>query len=944
MSSHLNGPIYHGRQKLISALESRGPVTPRDDGVYDWGERWRIIAGGPENARLREALESRGVAPPTAPESLCIQHLGEREGKNTLAIYGRDDRGLAYALYEAAAAVELARPEEDPLARVSDAMEHPELAVRSIIKFFVNDASDMKWFHSVDHWDGYMAMLLANRFNRINLCFGNGDYFRIAYPFFVDVPGYNVRAQGVSPEERDKNLATLQAISSKAGEYGLDFYLGMWTHSTTAWTPSWDEPKGAYPIEGIDEAGLGAYCRKAVAHLLAQCPDIDGVALRINVEAGIREDDPTFWDNVLQGIAEAGRPVKVDLRVKGITFDLINNVLDKGLDLTVSSKFTAEHLGLPYHQAQIRTTELIPRKGGSMEGMDMSRRFNRYGYADVLVRPRDYDYIVRLWMLGTQKILLWGDPDYVQTLTGNSTIAGSVGLEFNEPLTYGGIAGANWPGLQHGNLFADSSQKFYEWGFQRYWYTFMLFGRLMYNPKTSPEVWLRELRRRFGAEAAPHIAEALRFASKTLPLLTMSHMPSANNTIFWPEVYTNNPIVETSESELYLDSPSPHNERTVEPLDTAIFYRVVDYVDDYTSGQVRGRYDPLEVSRWLQGYADKATAALDKAEQVADTADPELRWILLDVRVQAHLGRFFSHKLTAATRYELYYKTGDYESLTNAVSAYSQALEEWRQIVRQTKGRYIDDLPFGKNPQVRGHWADREEAIVKDLRDMEGVQRGYLEDYAAGPVSFAHVPLRRQRAEDVRVTTTVKGWGGVDRVTLHHRTDPSQHFSETDMARRPGSSPVYSARPPVGSASDGPLQYYMTATLRSKETVSYPAEGADNPLEIDLTEEDHRCSHTPPKAFRKGQPLKLDLRVEAPADPRAVNLFYRHLNQAEFVQEMPMANGGGDYTATIPGDYTDSPYDLLYYFEIQDRAGGATLYPGFDDPSASTPYLIVYAQ
>ena len=77
-------------------------------------------------------------------------------------------------------------------------------------------------------------------------------------------------------------------------------------------------------------------------------------------------------------------------------------------------------------------------------------------------------------MLGTQKFLLWGDPDYVQTLTGNSTIAGSVGLEYSEPLTYtgyrtpGGKGGASWPVPEHGSLFADSSQKFYEWGFQRY--------------------------------------------------------------------------------------------------------------------------------------------------------------------------------------------------------------------------------------------------------------------------------------------------------------------------------------------------------------------------------------------------------------------------------------------------------------------------------------------
>ena len=78
MPSRPNGPSDHGRQKLISALESRGPVIPRDDGVYDWGERWRMIAGGLENARLREALESRGVGPPPHLRSLCLQHLGER--------------------------------------------------------------------------------------------------------------------------------------------------------------------------------------------------------------------------------------------------------------------------------------------------------------------------------------------------------------------------------------------------------------------------------------------------------------------------------------------------------------------------------------------------------------------------------------------------------------------------------------------------------------------------------------------------------------------------------------------------------------------------------------------------------------------------------------------------------------------------------------------------
>ena len=54
---------------------------------------------------------------------------------------------------------------------------------------------------------------------------------------------------------------------------------------------------------------------------------------------------------------------------------------------------------------------------------------------------------------------------------------------------------------------------------------------------------------------------------------------------------------------------------------------------------------------------------------------------------------------------------------------------------------------------------------------------------------------------------------------------------------------------------------------------------------------------------------------------------------------MPVQGNRG--TATIPGEYTNSPYPLEYYFELHNGAGQAWLYPGFDATLANQPYFVV---
>ncbi len=71
-------------------------------------------------------------------------------------------------------------------------------------------------------------------------------------------------------------------------------------------------------------------------------------------------------------------------------------------------------------------------------------------------------------------------------------------------------------------------------------------------------------------------------------------------------------------------------------------------------------------------------------------------------------------------------------------------------------------------------------------------------------------------------------------------------------------------------------------------------------------------------------------------------LYYRHLNQAEDEQVVDMkAAGPGTYLVTIPAQYTDSPYALLYFFELRDAQGNAWLYPGFNADFGNQPYCVV---
>ena len=849
-------PVCWAIGRLRAALEARGmgvEVLDRDPPADGVGRTIHVASS--RAAAARGVLLGARISVPDAPEAFALvpAHRGARPD---LLATAPDERGLVYALLELADRVGHAA---DPLLglRLDEAVvERPANAVRSVARCFTSERLDLPWFLDEGFWRRYLSMLVAQRFNRVSLTLGLGynfpwrvtdGYLYFAYPFLIDVPGYRVRVSRVDDGERRRNLEMLRFASSEAAARGLDFQLGLWTHAYR-WL---DSPDALHIVEGLTPERHAAYCRDALQALLDACPSIGGVTLRVHGESGIPERSWDFWRKVYDGVVQSGRRVGIDLHAKGLDRPTLEMALATGQPVTVSPKYAAEHMGLPYHQAALRELDRAPAddarsssgKGGFMTVSEGSRAFTRYSYADFLAEDRPYSVVFRIWP-GTQRLLLWGDPSMAAAFGRYASFVGSQGLEWFEPLTFRGREGSAQGGRRVG--YADATLVAAD-DWEKHAYSYRLFGRLLYDPSADPEAWRRSLRTAYGP-AASAAETALARASRILPLVTSAHHPSASNNYYWPELYTDIAIAapDGSVATHYYDTPEPKRFGAVGPLDPEIFAGVEESVQEALAGAPSGRYSPLDVAGWLEALSKDAAAQLAHMErELPVPASREARRLLVDVAIQEATGRFFAGKLRAAVFYELFLRTGRGWAIREALSHYQMARSAWAEAADLAAGAYAADLTFGPQPWLRGTWSDRLPAVDADLAVIAELARSQ-KAVASGPgleteravalmshklAGFAvmHRPLESfRRGEPIPVALAVEGVAAheVAGVSLRYRRlDQSKTYRQVEMDAEGGR---WVAAVPAGDAdSPYPVQYRFVLRGRDASAWLHPGLGPD---------------------------------------------------------------------------------------------------------------------
>jgi hypothetical protein len=808
-----------------------------------------IILSGGNTPVAQDLLKQSSVKIASGPESLALVS-GKVGAKKVVLASGSDTRGLVYAMLELADRVDCSTSPMAALEVTKPFLEQPTNTVRSINRCFQSDVEDKPWFNDKAMWSAYLTMLASNRFNQFNLSMGLGydypqpvtdSYTYFTYPFFIAVPGYEqVKAGNLSDAERDNNLEILRFVSSECAVRGIDFTLGLWNHAYVMSKNS----KPTYPIEGLTNETHAPYCRDALYTLLNACPGITGLTMRVHGESGIPEGDYGFWEVVFQGITKLERKITVNLHAKGTSQRMIDMAEATGKPVSLTPKYWAEHLGLPYQPASIRETEKPPKepeKAGSLfELSSGARRFLRYSYGDLFTKGRKHDVYFRIWP-GTQRVLLWGDPKLAAGDGRGFHMCGSLGVDLFEPLSYkarGGSGVSSAPGSRCSYEDRTLAPK-YDW--EKFAYSYRVWGRYIYNPDADPVGCHRYLNKQMKA-AGPAIAQALASASRVLRIVTTSQDPSAANWTFWPEMYTNMTIVDESLNTMYRDTPAPKVYGNVSPLDPQIFVAINESVMDHLTGKSNSRYSPLEVAQWLDKYtadADRNLAEAKASNSVASS--PEYRRAVLDIQIQSGLGKFFSAKIRSAALFYIYQQTCDHAVLDQAVNQYKTAREAWSTLANQAKGKYMNDVTYGGPKHMRGHWLDRLAAIDADISAMqaaaakspgtvsEAAKQAAIRQVmspAARPVATCdHTPKATFQANTPQTIELRVGPGVTGARLLYRKVNQALYYETAEMT---GSGGVYHATIPAEYTNSlFSLQYYFELQHSPEVATMYPGLGPD---------------------------------------------------------------------------------------------------------------------
>jgi hypothetical protein len=755
-------PVQRAAEQLRLVLAAKGVACEVASSVdAAAAASFCIVVAAPGSPLAQEFPAGAAL---TAAESLRLSP-GAAGHPPALLVSAIDIRGYVYGLLELADRVRYGANPVESLHLEKVFEEKPANDVRCVSRYFCSELEDKSWYYDKDFWTGYLDAIVANRFNRFTMAYGleydfprgvTDDYLHLPYPYLIEVPGYpNVRVMQLAApdgtrlakpvpfgkEERDRNFEMLRFIAAETGARGLHFQLGIWTHAYQ-WT---DSPNAYHNIEGLTPETHANYCRDALAILLKECPEIQGLTMRVHGESGIPEGSYPFWKTLFEAIPAAGREIEIDMHAKGVNQTMIDIATATGMPVKLGAKYSAEHQSLGYNQADIRALEIphgnLSKTEAALFSLSSgSRSFTRYGYGDFLHQGARYRLLFRSWP-GTQRHLLSVDPEMAAAYSRSASFCGAAGLDLMEPLTFKGREGSGVAGGRCAYADASLNPKA-DW--QKYEYYYRVWGRKLYDPDADSETWRRYLRSQFGAGAVA--AEAsLAKASRILPLLTSSHLDSASNHDLWYEMPTNMPIVLGSEPSPYGDTPAPKVCGTVSPLDPQMFSTVVEYTQTLLAGQSAVKYSPIEVAQWIEDCAAASRESLDEARRGSrsSTSSPEFRRVEEDVLIQIGLGTFFAHKLRSAVLYEIWQQTGDPEAGRVAAAQYQTARNAWAAMASRAARVYRSNVSYGDVPKRRGHWSDRLPGIDTDLAAMRAKVQ-------ASPATQAS---RQNAAEAVRAAT-----------------------------------------------------------------------------------------------------------------------------------------------------------------------------------------------
>jgi hypothetical protein len=788
--------VSHGLTKLTDALRAKNVSFEKVGSINEAQGKTVIVTSlASGEGAAAQMLKAGNHTVPEVSEALTIWKTNWQK-KPVWVISGFDDRGLMYALLDVANRISWSTDGKSPMSEVKEITEKPDVPERAISIYTMNRAYWESRFYDEAYWTRYLDMLAQNRFNSLVVIFGyeNGGFLAPPYPYFFDVESFpDVQMVGITPEEQQRNLEALNNLIKMAHDRGINFKVGIWDHiyrggvqgggiPGTKEAPKEPEP---HRVWGVDADNLISYNKTALAKFVKLVPDLDGIQFRMHNESGLKHgEQDAFWLDVFRMMKETAPNLLLDLRAKELPESVIQSALDVGVNFRIATKYWMEQMGMPYHP-----TKTNPEKSPI-----------RHSYAYLLRYPQKYKIHWRLWNGGTSRILLWGSPEYVRRFAESTHLYDGDGYEVNEPLATKMEA---QPHDAEPFDLLNPQNVYYDYEFERYWHFFQVFGRIGYNPETSPEVWKREFENRFGKKAAPIIESALHKASWVLPRILTSVYP-----------YRGFPMTRGwAEKQRLGDLPAYAKNEGSDLLQFANFGEEAQIL---LEGGETAKMLPSENSQWFEQTSAEINTLIAEAEKaIGNNRNKEFISTITDLKILSNLALYHSRRIPAAVSYRLFERTQDVSALEDAIAYERNAIEAWRQIVAAASDVYTDDLMMGVCvADLCGHWKDELVSLEEGLASLEQKIQNFngeeatmetAPDYKAASnanddklFQITHQPVTSAPVgKPITVSAKVSAPAGVKWVHLRYRNINQDKDYQTLPMRPTGEKDTYQAVVPA---------------------------------------------------------------------------------------------------------------------------------------------------
>ncbi|MBI3948486.1 MAG: carbohydrate-binding family 6 protein [Armatimonadetes bacterium] len=628
-----------------------------------------------EAAGLKEILlEEDGRGP-------AQSYRFSRPTPDTLVVTGGDAVGAMYGGLDVAEAIRFGT-----LARLPLVERRPHIAARGI-KFNVpldlrtpsyscsgdSFQANIPEVWDLDFWRAYLDEMARNRLNVLSLWSLHPFPSLVKVPEFPDVALDDVlratkkfdmtfRATGINMFREEylegaevirrmtieEKIAHWRAVLACARDRGIEVYLFTWNiylYGTMG--------KYGLTLEENNPETI-RYFRASVRETVLTYPLLAGIGLAAGEQMPRKSEtfNPERWlrDTYGAGIRDAlaqqpGRRFRLIHRYHGSSQEeIVGEFADYPGDFDFSFKYSTAHLlSIPNPIFINRTLETMPP-----------------GMKTWLTLRNDSNYLFR-----------WADPDfvrdYINNMPGADRLAGF----------YMGADGYCW-GRVADSTEPETPPRLY---LQKQWFTFMLFGRLGFDPTLPNSHFERAVADRFPEMPAGKLLDAWTAASRTLPLITRFYWGGLD--LHWyPEGCFRNKG---------FHSVRHFAESFWEPIRGSGIIGITEWRDPALRGEPIPAITPLDIASDLEANAARALRLVGELKPFQGDRK-ELRLTLGDIEALAHLGRHYAEKIRGAAEIALFDADPKPERRAAAIAHLEIALEHWRRYAAIAKRQYKPQL------------------------------------------------------------------------------------------------------------------------------------------------------------------------------------------------------------------------------------------------------------